>query len=91
MFVFALVWLISPPIVGYIIGRWWALSVSLLYFPAFLVWTWVTPGTGVGEPVFELWFSYLLLFFILSLPPIVLASVGVAVRKVRDVGWPQHS
>lgn len=84
MVIFPLVaiWLVAPPVLGYLIGRWWALAPALLFFPAFVVWNEVTPASSsVGEPVFEMWFNYMLAFVFLSLPPLGLTAVAVAARK----------
>ncbi len=76
------VWLVVPPVLGYLIGRWWALAPALLFFPAFLVWNEVTPASSnVGEPVLVMWFVYLLAFFFLTLPPLGLTAVVIAWRR----------
>ena len=76
------VWLVVPPVLGYVIGRWWALAPALLFFPAFAVWSEITPASAsAGEPVFHMWFNYLLAFLFLSLPPLGLAAVAIAWRR----------
>ena len=78
-------WVVVPPVLGYLIGRWWALAFSLTGFPAFLLWRWLTPPTPFeGEPVLG-WFGALLgygfLFLFLTLPPLGLSAVTIAWRK----------
>ena len=80
----AAVWLVGPPVLGYLIGRWWALAFSLTCFPAFILWVWLRPATGTsiaGEPAFEVWFSALVLFLFLTLPPLGLSAVAIAWRR----------
>lgn len=77
------VWLIVPPVLGYLIGRWWSLAFALLFFPAFALWDQLrTKGYGAGDgPVFEMWFVYLLVFLFLSLPPLALSALAIAWRR----------
>ena len=84
MLVFPLMaaWLVVPPALGYLIGRWWALALSLPFFPAFLVWNEVKPASSIpGEQVIVMWFIYLMAFLFLTLPPLGLTAVAIAWRR----------
>ena len=82
IFLLLVVWLVVPPVLGYLIGRWWALAPALVFFPAFLVWNEVTPASsGVGGPVYLMWFVYLWAFFLLTLPPLGLTAVVIVWRR----------
>lgn len=75
-------WVVIPPAIGHLIGRWWALTFALLFFLAYVVWREVSPaGPLSAEPVFETWFNYLLAFLFLTLPPLGLSAVAVAWRR----------
>ena len=88
MLVFPLmaVWLLIPPALGYLIGRWWALALSLL--PAWLawgaifVWGYGPQASSIdGDPFLVAWFGFLMLFLFLTLPPLGLTAVAIAWRR----------
>lgn len=82
VFPLLVVWLVIPPVLGWVIDWWLALAPALLFFPAFVVWHEVIrSSSATGEPVFETWFNYLLAFLFLSLPPLGLTAVAIAWRR----------